>query len=92
MNEAIFVDTWAFLALANINGNYNRIAIGTYKDIRNKGCRIVTSDYVLDELITALFKNTNFDDLSGYQGDVRIPGQGISGESLGQERFLEEAK
>jgi len=91
MNEFIFVDTWAFLALANINDNYHSIALGVYKGMHEKGCRIVTSDYVLDEAITALFKNAKFDGASQFiealLGAINI-GQ-IALERIDEDRFSE---
>jgi len=59
--KAIFIDSWAFLALANRRDNNHLLAIGSYDEIREIGCRMVTSDYVLDEVITSLFKKVNYD-------------------------------
>jgi predicted nucleic acid-binding protein len=61
-NESVFVDTWALLALANRKDNFHQIAVGTYETLLEEGCKLVVSDYVLDETITSLFKNVRFDD------------------------------
>lgn len=54
MNNAIFVDTWAFLALANRRDSFHSIASICYESIMEKSFSLVISDYVLDEMITAL--------------------------------------
>lgn len=56
----IFVDTWAWLALSNRNDAYHERAKDGYEEIKSGGYRMVTSDYVLDEVITALFRNVAF--------------------------------
>lgn len=59
-NKRIFVDTWAWLALSNRKDAHHEIAKKEYEEIKAAGYRIVTSDYVLDEVITALFRNVVF--------------------------------
>jgi len=59
-DRLIFVDTWAWLALANRRDKYHEIAKRGYREIREKGYLIVTSDYIFDEVITALFRNVSF--------------------------------
>jgi len=60
LNE-IFVDTWAWLALSNRKDAYHERVKGSYEEINATGYRMVTSDYVLDEVITALFRSVTFD-------------------------------
>jgi predicted nucleic acid-binding protein len=60
MNKYIFVDTWAWLALSNKKDIHHEIAKKWYGEMKSIGYRMVTSDYVLDEVITALFKNVVF--------------------------------
>jgi predicted nucleic acid-binding protein len=60
MNKYIFVDAWAWLALSNRKDMHHELAKKCYGDIKADGSRMVTSDYVLDEVITALFKNVGF--------------------------------
>jgi len=59
-NKRIFVDTWAWLALSNRKDAHHEFAKKEYEEIKEEGYRIVTSDYVLDEVITALFRNVAF--------------------------------
>lgn len=60
-NKVIFIDSWAFLALANRRDADHQNAICSYDMIEERECSMVTSDYVLDEVITSLFKKVNFD-------------------------------
>ncbi|MCK4735375.1 MAG: PIN domain-containing protein [Methanophagales archaeon] len=59
-NKLIFVDTWAWLALSNRKDAHHELAKRSYEEVKAAGYRIVTSDYVLDEVITALFRNVTF--------------------------------
>jgi predicted nucleic acid-binding protein len=60
MNKYIFVDTWAWLALSNRKDMHHELARKWYGEMKAAGYIMVTSDYVLDEVITALFKNVVF--------------------------------
>jgi predicted nucleic acid-binding protein len=60
-NRAIFMDSWAFLALANRRDGHHQLAICILEEIKAKEYSMVTSDYILDEVITSLFKKVNFD-------------------------------
>jgi len=51
----IFVDTWAWLALAYAKDPYHTMAAQQHRQLRRHKRRYVTSDYVLSELISALF-------------------------------------
>ena len=59
-NNLIFMDTWAWLALSNRKDTHHELAKKEYEEIKAAGYRIITSDYVLDEVITALFRNVVF--------------------------------
>ena len=56
----VFVDTWAWIALSNRKDTHHEVAKREYEVIKAAGYRMVTSDYVLDEVITALFRNVAF--------------------------------
>jgi len=60
MDSHVFVDTWAWLALSNRKDTHHEIVKKEYEAIKAAGYRMVTSDYVLDEVITALFRNVAF--------------------------------
>lgn len=59
-NKLIFVDAWAWLALSNRKDAHHELAKRSYTEIKAVGYRLVTSDYVLDEVITALFRSVAF--------------------------------
>ena len=51
----IFVDTWAWLAIAYAKDPYHAIAAQQHHQFRRQKRRYVTSDYVLTEFISTLF-------------------------------------
>ena len=59
VNNKVFVDTWAWLAIANGNDNYHEAAKECLEDISSNNKEMVTSDYVLDEVITSLFSKAS---------------------------------
>jgi predicted nucleic acid-binding protein len=52
----IFVDTWAWLALAYKKDPYHAIAVRQHRALQQRRQSYVTTDYVLSEFITALFR------------------------------------
>ena len=52
----VFVDTWAWLALAYKKDPYHASAARQHHELRKRKRRYVTTDYVLTELISALFR------------------------------------
>jgi predicted nucleic acid-binding protein len=58
--RSIFIDTWGWLALGHRKDNYHAQVKYLYQEIRKKQVIVYTSDYVLDELITLLFKREIF--------------------------------
>ena len=55
----IFVDTWAWLALANKKDKNHEAAKITYKRIKIE--TLFTSNFILDELITLLYRTVSPD-------------------------------
>ena len=51
----IFVDTWAWLALAYARDAYHDRAAQQHQQFRRQKQRYVTTDFVLSEFISALF-------------------------------------
>jgi uncharacterized protein len=51
----IFVDTWAWLALAYARDPYHAAAVQQHRQFRQQGRRYVTTNLVLAEFISALF-------------------------------------
>lgn len=57
MNEyKVFIDTWGWLALGRKKELRHKDVKALYKEFRDKNMLIFTSDYVLDELITLIFR------------------------------------
>jgi predicted nucleic acid-binding protein len=56
----IFVDTWAWLALAHKRDPYHTLAARQHRDLQRRKERYVTTDYVLAETMTPLFAVLNF--------------------------------
>jgi predicted nucleic acid-binding protein len=56
----IFVDTWAWLALAYARDPYHAIAVRQHQLFRQQRRRYITSDFVLSEFISALFRAVPF--------------------------------
>lgn len=53
----IFVDTWAWIALAVQRDRYHDLAQEHHRRLRQTRRRYVTTDFVLSELITHLYRN-----------------------------------
>jgi len=88
-NKRIFVDTWAWLALSNRKDDRHEVAKREYEGIKAAGYRMVTSDYVLDEVITALFRNVAFGSAVQFAESLfaAIKGNRIKLERVTEERF-----
>lgn len=69
----LFVDTWAWLNLADPNEPRHSEVLTYYRErASTHGATILTSDYVLDELITRLFRRRAFFDATAFvQGILR---------------------
>jgi predicted nucleic acid-binding protein len=57
----LFIDTWGWICLFNVQENRHEEAAAYYRQIRNQGYEVYTSDYVLDETFTLLFRRIPFD-------------------------------
>jgi len=60
--EAVFVDTWGWMALGHRREPRHADVKSIYQELRSKGIPLCTSDYVLDELITLLFRREVFEE------------------------------
>ncbi len=58
----IFVDTWAWLALASRRDPYHNDAVEQHGQFHREKRRYLTTDFVLNEVITALFSRTPFEE------------------------------
>ena len=60
MADQVFVDTWGWLALGHRRDPHHQEIKSYYQELRRQGARIYTSDYVLDEVLTLLFRREAF--------------------------------
>ena len=60
--EAIFVDTWGWMALGYRREPHHWAVKRTYQELCSNQVSIYTSDYVLDEVITLLFRRNTFEE------------------------------
>lgn len=54
----VFIDTWGWIALYNAREEHHAKVREFYEDSRETGDQVYTSDYVLDEAFTLLFRRT----------------------------------
>lgn len=56
MTEHLFVDTWGWLTLNDSRETHHKAATEAYRNSLKDGNLIYSTDYVLDETYTLLFK------------------------------------
>lgn len=61
----LFVDTWAWVALADPRDPWHSIAAQAHAQVQSQRL-YVTSDYVINETITLLFRNCSFEAASRF--------------------------
>src|SRR5438552_14374036 len=59
-DNALFIDTWGWIAIANRKEPRHNEILRFYEESRRKRIRIYTSDYVLGEFITLLFRRETY--------------------------------
>lgn len=62
MQGPIFVDTWGWIALGHRKNSRHQEVKGFYQELRKEGLRVYTSDFVLDEVVTLIFRRETFDE------------------------------
>lgn len=60
MAEAILIDTWGWLALGHRRDSRHQEIKALYQQLREAGARLSTTDYVLDEVMTLIFRRESF--------------------------------
>jgi uncharacterized protein len=58
--ERIFIDTWAWLALGHRRDSFHDKVEKVFRQIQSENMPVVSSEYILDELITLLFRRENY--------------------------------
>lgn len=61
MAYSLFVDTWGWYTLRNKREAYHQEVASFYRDCRVNGGIVFTTDYVLDETLTLMFKRFSVD-------------------------------
>lgn len=89
MRERFFVDTWGWVALGHKKDSHHKEIVRFYRAAQSRRDEIVTSDYVLDELITLLFRRENSTEVLGFiDGILSSAAQGfIKIEKISKEHF-----
>lgn len=59
MNKFVFIDTWAWLTLNDKKETLHQETVNCYRQFLQEKWVFFTSDYVLDETFTLLFKRLN---------------------------------
>ena len=62
----IFVDTWAWLALAVKRDQYHAVAKAQHQHLRKANRKYVTTDYVIGELVSFLYRSGPVSRAEGY--------------------------
>jgi len=60
MAEAVLIDTWGWLALGHRRDPRHQEIKALYQRLREDGTRLYTTDYVLDEVLTLIFRRESF--------------------------------
>jgi uncharacterized protein len=67
---SIFLDTWGWMVLGCRNDPYYSKIAKLYSEFRNSKTVIYTSDYVLDELISLLFRRESYPEALNFMNGI----------------------
>ena len=68
--DSIFIDTWGWLALGHRRDPHHADVRRIYQDLHHRHISLFTTDHVLDELITLLFRRESFDEAVRFMEGV----------------------
>jgi len=89
MANALFIDTWGWIAIGNRQEPRRSEVIRFYQECRARRVRMYTSDYVLTELITLLFtRETYSHSVAFIEGLLAGVGDQIQLVRVTSERFM----
>jgi predicted nucleic acid-binding protein len=66
MAEAVLIDTWGWLAIGHRRDPRHQEIKELYQYLREEDARLYTTDYVLDEVVTLLFRREPFAEAVGF--------------------------
>ncbi|MCD6468886.1 MAG: type II toxin-antitoxin system VapC family toxin [Thermoplasmata archaeon] len=89
MLEAVFIDTWGWLALGHRRDARHREVRAFYQALQEEGALCYTTDYVLDETITLLFRREVFKEVVRFIEGIfqATKEQRLTVERITSERF-----
>jgi len=89
MSEPVFIDTWGWLALGHRRDPRHQEVKAFYGALQEEGALCYTTDYVLDELITLLFRREVFEEAVHFvEGTFQAVEEGrLIVERITSERF-----
>lgn len=82
----VFVDTWGWLALADPNDPFHFSADRCYREFGRQAGRVVTSNFVLDETFTLLFRRRPYNEAMHFSSGL-LASQFIRIEIVTEPRF-----
>jgi uncharacterized protein len=75
MSEAVFIDTWGWLALGHRRDPHHQEIKDFYQVLKARGVRLSTTDYVLDEVITLVFRREVYEEAVRFMDGIFEAGQ-----------------
>ncbi len=70
MADAVLIDTWGWLALGHRRDSRHQEIKALYQQLREEGARLYTTDYVLDEVMTLIFRREPFVEAVGFMEGI----------------------
>lgn len=90
MPEAVFMDTWGWLALGHRRDPHHQEIKDFYQVLQEQSARLYTTDYVLDEVLTLVFRREVFAEAVSFMEGIFVAGQQgrLTIERITSERFV----
>lgn len=90
MPEAVFIDTWGWLALGHRRDPHHQKIKDFYQALKTQGAPLSTTDYVLDEVITLVFRREVYEEAVRFMEGIFEAGQQgrLMIERITSERFV----
>ena len=90
IHEKVFIDTWGWLAIGHHKDPFHKEVIAYYQKLRAGNSLLFTSDYVLDETITLLFRREKYEEAVNFMGGIfqTIESGYITVDRIISQRFL----
>lgn len=91
LHPLLFIDTWGWLALEDRRDAAHERVLQCYREFRDRGGQAVTTDYVLDETITLLFRRRPFAEAREFSEGLWAASEGgyLVVQRIHAERFAE---